>query len=231
MIEIHDLRKTYQRGATAVTALRGVSLTVPDGEFLSIMGPSGSGKSTLLNVLGALDQPSSGSIRIGGQEISRMSDRELSIFRRDRIGFVFQFFNLLPTLSAIENVMLPALLAGNGTRETQSRAEALLERVGLSRRAHHRPDELSGGEMQRTAVARALITNPALVLADEPTGTRDSASGRELRRLIRATSREQNVTVVMVTHDPNAPSIGDRIVRLADGVIVGDERIAAQVAA
>ncbi len=231
MIEIHDLRKTYQRGATAVTALRGVSLTVPDGEFLSIMGPSGSGKSTLLNVLGALDQPSSGSIRIGGQEISRMSDRELSIFRRDRIGFVFQFFNLLPTLSAIENVMLPALLAGNGTRETQTRAEALLERVGLSRRAHHRPDELSGGEMQRTAVARALITNPALVLADEPTGNLDSSSGREILRLIRETSREQNVTVVMVTHDPNAPSIGDRIVRLADGVIVGDERIAAQVAA
>lgn len=231
MIEIKDLRKSYRRGMNEVEALRGISLTVPQGEFLSIMGPSGSGKSTLLHLLGALDQPTSGSVCIGGEEISRLNDRALSHFRRERIGFVFQFFNLLPTLSALENVKLPALLAGRDSKETDQRAMALLERVGLARRAQHRPDELSGGEMQRTAVARALITRPALLLADEPTGNLDSAAGREILQLIRETSKEQQVTVVMVTHDPDAPSVGDRIVRLADGRIVGDERITSQAAA
>jgi putative ABC transport system ATP-binding protein len=225
MIEVRDATKVYRRGRTEVRALAGVSLSVPRGEFLSVMGPSGSGKSTLLNLLGALDVPTSGSLSIDGRELSRMDDATLSAFRRERLGFIFQFFNLLPTLTAAENVMLPAMLAGRSQGELRARAEGLLETVGLRHRAHHRPDELSGGEMQRVAVARALLTEPALLLADEPTGNLDSRTGAEVLRLIREATRERGLTVVMVTHDPNAAAVGDRIVRLADGAIVGDERL------
>jgi putative ABC transport system ATP-binding protein len=231
MIELVDVHKTYRRGQSEVHALRGVSLTVPDGQFLSIMGPSGSGKSTLLNVLGALDVPTRGTIRIESKELSHLGDKELSAFRRDRIGFVFQFFNLLPTLTAIENVMLPALLGGKPRAQVRERAQGLLTRVGLGGRMEHRPDEMSGGEMQRVAVARALSTRPALLLADEPTGNLDSKSSKEILALIRETTQESKITVVMVTHDSNAALVGDRLVRFADGNVVSDEAIGAPPAA
>ncbi|MFY0529456.1 ABC transporter ATP-binding protein [Archangium gephyra] len=231
MIEAVDVAKVYRRGRTEVCALAGVSLTVPKGEFLSVMGPSGSGKSTLLNLLGALDVAGSGSLRIDGRELARMKDDELSAFRRERLGFVFQFFNLMPTMTALENVMLPGLLSGRGQAELRRRAEVLLETVGLGGRTHHRPDELSGGEMQRVAVARALLMEPAVLLADEPTGNLDSRTGAEVLRMLREATRERGLTVVMVTHDPKAAEVGDRIVRLADGRLVGDERVAHEQAA
>jgi putative ABC transport system ATP-binding protein len=231
MIEAVDVAKVYRRGRTEVRALAGVSLTVPKGEFLSVMGPSGSGKSTLLNLLGALDVAGSGSLRIDGRELARMKDDELSAFRRERLGFVFQFFNLMPTMTALENVMLPGLLSGRGQVELRRRAEALLETVGLGGRTHHRPDELSGGEMQRVAVARALLMEPAVLLADEPTGNLDSRTGAEVLRMLRDATRERGLTVVMVTHDLKAAQVGDRIVRLADGRIVGDERVVHEQAA
>jgi putative ABC transport system ATP-binding protein len=225
MIEVVDAVKIYRRGHGEVRALNGVSLTVPKGQFLSVMGSSGSGKSTMLNLLGALDVPTSGTIRIDGREISKLPDDELSRFRRDHLGFIFQFFNLLPTLTAIENVLLPALLAGKAREVEQPKAQALLEQVGLKGRWHHRPDELSGGEMQRVAIARAILGEPSVLLADEPTGNLDSRTGAEVLRLIREATRQRGLTVVMVTHDPKAAEVGDRLVRLADGVIVGDETV------
>ena len=225
MIEAVDVAKVYSRGRTQVRALAGVSLTVPRGQFVSVMGPSGSGKSTLLNLLGALDVPGAGSLRIDGRELSRMTDDALSAFRRERLGFVFQFFNLMPTLTALENVMLPGLLSGRARAELTRRAEGLLGTVGLAGRTHHRPDELSGGEMQRVAVARALSMEPAVLLADEPTGNLDSRTGAEVLRMLREATRERGLTVVMVTHDSKAAAVGDRIVRLADGLIVGDEAV------
>ena len=223
MIEVRNATKVYRRGKTEVRALSVDSLTVPKGQFLSVMGASGSGKSTLLNLLGALDVPTSGSITIEGRDIAKLPDDLLSRFRRDRLGYIFQFFNLLPTLTAIENVILPALLAGKTRDEMSGKAHALLESVGLKGRDHHRPDELTGGEMQRVAVARALLTEPALLLADEPTGNLDSRTGTEVLQLIREATRARNLTVVMVTHDSRAAEVGDRIVRLADGKIIGDE--------
>jgi putative ABC transport system ATP-binding protein len=223
VIEVRNATKVYKRGKTEVRALALEKLVVPKGQFLSVMGASGSGKSTLLNLLGALDVPTAGSITIENRDISKLPDDELSRFRRDRLGFIFQFFNLLPTMTAIENVILPALLSGKTRDEMVPRAQALLESVGLKGRDHHRPDELSGGEMQRVAVARALLTEPALLLADEPTGNLDSRTGTEVLKLIREATAARNLTVVMVTHDPRAAEVGDRIVRLADGAIIGDE--------
>ena len=223
MIDVKNVVKVYRRGANEVKALDGVSLQVPKGQFLSVMGSSGSGKSTLLNLLGALDVPNSGSISIDGREISRLPDDELSKFRRDRLGFIFQFFNLLPTLTAMENVVMPALLAGRARDEMEPKAKLLLEQVGLKGRWNHRPDELSGGEMQRVAVARASLSEPALLLADEPPGNLDSKTGAEVLRLIREATRERQLTVVMVTHDAKAAEVGDRLVRLADGRIIGDD--------
>lgn len=225
MIQLENVTKLYRRGKNEVRALALESLVVPKGQFLSVMGPSGSGKSTLLNLLGALDVPTSGRLLIEGKDISRMADSELSAFRRDRLGFIFQFFNLLPTLSAVENVVLPGLLSGRARSALEKQALLLLERVGLSGRAHHRPDEMSGGEMQRVAVARALLTEPALLLADEPTGNLDSKTGLEVLKLLRDATRERDLTVVMVTHDQNAAQVGDRIVRLADGGVIGDEAL------
>jgi len=225
MIEVKDIVKVYRRGTNEVRALDGVSLSVPRGQFLSIMGSSGSGKSTMLNLMGALDIPSRGTITIDGQEISRMHDTDLSAFRRRRLGFIFQFFNLLPTLTALENTVLPELLSGKRRDEVEPKARALLEHVGLRGRFTHRPDELSGGEMQRVAVARALLSEPALLLADEPTGNLDSRTGAEVLRLIREATQARNLTVVMVTHDPRAAEVGDRLVRLADGHIVGDDPV------
>ncbi len=225
MIRVKDVSKVYRRGKTEVRALSVPELHVPKGQFLSVMGPSGSGKSTLLNLLGALDVPTSGSLTIEDRELSKMGDTELSRFRRDRLGFIFQFFNLLPTLSALENVILPGLLSGAKRAELEGPARDLLHRVGLNGRDHHRPDELSGGEMQRVAVARALLIQPALLLADEPTGNLDSRTGAEVLKLIRDATRERNLTVVMVTHDQKAAEVGDRLVRLKDGVIISDEAV------
>lgn len=227
MIEVVDAVKVYRRGKTEVRALNGVSLSVPRGQFLSVMGSSGSGKSTMLNLLGALDTPSSGLVRIEGKEISRFPDDALSRFRRERLGFIFQFFNLLPTLSAVENVILPELLAGKPREVLEPKALALLEQFGLRGRGTHRPDELSGGEMQRVAVARALLSEPAVLLADEPTGNLDSRTGAEVLRLIREATHARQLTVVMVTHDPKAAEVGDRLVHLADGNIVDDQLVRA----
>jgi putative ABC transport system ATP-binding protein len=227
MIEAEALTKVYRRGKTQVRALTLERLVVPTGQFLSVMGPSGSGKSTLLNLLGALDVPSSGRLVIDGQPLAQLGDQALSRFRRERLGFIFQFFNLLPTLTALENAVLPGLLAGRPRRELEREAGALLETVGIADRAHHRPDELSGGEMQRVAIARALLIRPALLLADEPTGNLDSVTGAEVLRLIREATQERALTVVMVTHDPKAAAVGDRVVRLQDGKLVGDEPVGA----
>jgi putative ABC transport system ATP-binding protein len=225
MIRVVAVSKRYTQGAVELAALKNVSLTIEAGQFVSIMGPSGSGKSTLLNLLGALDQPTSGEVWIDGRAVQSMTDDERTFLRRDRLGFVFQFFNLLPTLSALENVCLPALLAGRPRSEIVPRAKALLGEVGLAKRLEHRTTELSGGEMQRVAVARALIMNPPVLLADEPTGNLDSKTGEEILALLQAACRERGRTVVMVTHDPNAAAHGDRVVVLRDGEIVEERAV------
>lgn len=222
MIEIDAVTKQYDKG---VRALAGISLSVPKGEFITIMGPSGSGKSTLLHLMGALDQPTSGRVVLAGQDISLLADKPLTLFRRKHLGFVFQFFNLLPTMTAAENAALPAMLAGVSARDAEKAARALLERVGLGKRGDHRPDELSGGEMQRVAIARALVNSPSIVLADEPTGNLDSASGGEVLGLLRDACEERGVTVVMVTHDANAAKVGHRLLRMKDGLIDGDAKV------
>ena len=222
MIRLENVVKTYRQGSTSVPALAGISLGVAQGEFLAVMGASGSGKSTMLHLIGGLDVPDSGSIAVGGQELSHMSDDQLTIFRRRKIGFIFQFFNLLPTLSAEENVALPLLLDGKSMRDVRPRVEKLLDRVGLGPRRAHKPDELSGGEMQRVAIARALVIEPILLLADEPTGNLDSKTGEEILELIKETADQTRQTVVIVTHDARAAAYGDRIITLKDGRVVSD---------
>lgn len=221
MIEIKNAGKKYPQGAREVHALRGVSLSIKKGEFLSIMGPSGSGKSTLLNLIGGLDQPSSGQIFIDGRPLHGISDNELTLLRRKRVGFIFQFFNLLPVLTAIENVSLPLLLDGAPLSQIRPKAIELLKQVGLEARIEHRPEQLSGGEMQRVAIARALVTNPAVLLADEPTGNLDSHTSEEIFMLLK-TLNEQGQTIVMVTHDPKAAAYGSRIITLKDGALAED---------
>src|SRR3989440_3441405 len=222
MIHLENVAKAYRQGTSPVQALAGASLDVAKGEFLSLMGASGSGKSTMLHLIGGLDVPDSGSIRVGGQELSRLSDDALTIFRRRHIGFVFQFFNLLPTLTAEENVALPLLLDGKSMREVRPRVAAMLERVGLEGRRSHMPDALSGGEMQRVAIARALVIEPMILLADEPTGNLDSKTGEEILELIKETAEQTRQTVVIVTHDARAAAYGDRIITLKDGRVVSD---------
>lgn len=219
LLEIQDLHKTYIRGSEHIAALRGVSLEIGTGEFVSIVGPSGSGKSTLMQLCGVLDRPTSGKILMDGQRLDRFSDGQLSAFRRRRLGFVFQFFNLVPTLTAEENVALPLLLDGVRASKVLARVPALLEAVGLTGRAKHRPDQLSGGEQQRVALARALIAEPLLVLADEPTGNLDTETGRGILSLLREQVREHGRTVVMVTHDNQAAAYGTRIVGMRDGAL------------
>jgi putative ABC transport system ATP-binding protein len=221
-MELDAVTKTYRQGRRTVRAVRGVSLRVEAGEFVVIMGPSGSGKSTLMHLLGALDTPTSGRALFQGQDLQKLSDRQRSLLRRDRIGFVFQAFNLLPTLTAAENVALPLLLGGLGRSAAVKRAAAALERVGLSDRAEHFAEELSGGEMQRVAVARALVTGPEAVLCDEPTGNLDSATSRDVLALLRELPEAGKRSVVMVTHDPAAAAVGDRIVHIRDGLIDHD---------
>jgi putative ABC transport system ATP-binding protein len=197
-----------------------VTLGIPEGEFAAVVGPSGSGKSTLLQLAGALDKPSAGTVRVAGQDLGALDDDALTGLRRKTIGFVFQFFNLLPTLSARENAMLPALLAGVPEAEARRRTDALLAEVGLADRAEHKPDELSGGQMQRAAIARALVTSPRLLLADEPTGNLDTHTGAEMLQLLKDLSRKRGVTVVMVTHDARAAAAADRVLRIEDGLLV-----------
>jgi len=221
-IEVRDLEMTYGSGATRVHALRGVDLAVARGEFVAIMGPSGSGKSTLLHILGALESPTGGTVSVGGNRYEGLGDRRLTRFRRDHIGFVFQFFNLLRSLTALENVLLPALIAGERPEAHLERARALLATVGLADRADHLPSELSGGEQQRVSIARALLLSPEIVLADEPTGNLDSRSGKGVLRLLRELNETEGHTIVMVTHDPAAAATADRVVFLRDGRVAGE---------
>jgi putative ABC transport system ATP-binding protein len=225
MIELLDAVKTYQQGRRVVNAVRGVSLRVNTGEFVTIMGPSGSGKSTLMHLMGALDTPTSGRAVFQGEDLQTMSDRQRSLLRRNRIGFVFQAFNLLPTLTAAENVALPLLLGGTSRSTALARASECLDRVNMGHRTDHFPDELSGGEMQRVAVARALVADPEAVLCDEPTGNLDTATSREILTLLSKLPEPGKRAVIMVTHDPTAASYGTRIVRIRDGLIESDERV------
>jgi putative ABC transport system ATP-binding protein len=225
MMELIEVTKVYNTGRTPVHAVRGVSLAIAAGEFVSIMGPSGSGKSTLMHLLGALDTPSSGRALFQGRDLQALSDRERSHFRRTKIGFIFQFFNLLPTLTAAENVALPLFLAGQARSRALKAAAAALERVGLGPRAEHHPEEMSGGEMQRVAVARALVMEPEAVLCDEPTGNLDSANSRDILNLLRSLPESGRRSVVMVTHDPQAAAYGDRLVHIHDGLIAGIDRL------
>ena len=219
MIRLINVRKVYGQGQNEVTALDGISLEIPKGQFAVIMGPSGSGKSTLLYLMGGLDRPTHGEVLVEGRLISQIPDDEVTLFRRRRIGFVFQFFNLLPGLTARENVMLPLILDGRFRDEANRRAEQLLARLGLEGRRGHLPEELSGGEMQRLAIARALVFAPAILLADEPTGNLDSKTGEMILDLIRRINREEGCTVVMVTHNILAAGHGNRIIHLKDGMI------------
>ena len=214
------LTRRYGEGESAVDALRGVSLEVPAGQFTAVMGPSGSGKSTLMHLLAGLDRPTGGSVQIGGEEISAMADRRLTKLRRRHIGFVFQSFNLLPTLSAEENITLPLAIAR--IKPARADVDALIERVGLTERRDHKPAELSGGQQQRVAVARALVTRPTVLFADEPSGNLDSAAGADVLSLLRDAVDLDGQTTVMVTHDPRAAAIADRVLFLADGEIVRD---------
>jgi putative ABC transport system ATP-binding protein len=217
MIRCLDVRKTYKQGDNEITALAGISLDIPQGTFTVIMGPSGSGKSTLLHLIGGLDRPSSGDLLVDGRLIGQMADDQVTLFRRNKIGFVFQFFNLLPTLTALENVALPLVLDGRAQGEAEQRAEALLRKIGLNERKKHLPEELSGGEIQRVAMARALAFDPPILLADEPTGNLDSKNGEAILSLLRQISSEERCTVVMVTHSDEAASYGDRRIYLRDG--------------
>ena len=219
LVQVRGLRKTYGAGPARVEALRGVDLDIWRGELVSIMGPSGSGKTTLLNCLGGLDRPSGGSVVIDGVDITALPDEELVKFRRAKIGFVFQFFNLLPEFTALENVMIPMLIIGKPKEEAEERAEELLSAVGLLKRADHYPHQLSGGEMQRVAIARALANEPPLVLMDEPTGNLDSKSTAELMELIRELNEEEEQTFVIVTHDELVAKMTKRVLRLVDGQI------------
>jgi putative ABC transport system ATP-binding protein len=221
-VETRRLTKVYGSGDTSVHALDGVSIEIARGEMLAIMGPSGSGKSTLLHLLGALETPTSGTIALAGRRYEGLDDTELTALRRDTIGFVFQFFNLLPALTAEENVLLPALIAGRGDAAMRSRATKLLARVGLADRSSHLPSELSGGEQQRVSIARALLMEPELVLADEPTGNLDSRSSAGVLELLGELNRTEGHTIVMVTHDPAVAATAGRVLFLRDGRVAGE---------
>jgi putative ABC transport system ATP-binding protein len=225
MLEFRGVSKVYE-GKARVVALDGVTLAIGRGEMVAVMGPSGSGKSTLLNLMGGLDVPSEGSVRLGGTELARTDEEERSLLRRTQVSYVFQAYHLMPTLTAAQNVALPLHLAGRPRREIEERVARTLEEVGLASRAAHLPDELSGGERQRVAIARALVTGAPLLLADEPTGNLDTARGEEILALLRSVHASRRTTVVMVTHDQNAAAHCERLIRIRDGRVEGDERIA-----
>ena len=224
MLELSDIRKTYRLGPVEVEVLKGIDLRVEAADFISIMGPSGSGKSTLMNILGLLGRPSAGTYRVSGRDVSTMNDRELSAFRNEHIGFVFQSFNLLGHLTALENAALPLVYRGLGRREVRRRARDILEKVGMGDRLDHRPDQLSGGQKQRVAIARALVGTPTAVLADEPTGALDSDTADEVMRLLIQLNREERVAVVIITHDPAISLQCRRRALIRDGELLEDSR-------
>ncbi len=226
MISMRGIRKVYAMGRMQVEALRGIDLDIAGNEYVAVVGPSGSGKSTLMNILGCLDTPTSGEYVLSGETVGGLDRNRLAEIRNRRIGFVFQNFNLLPYASALENVELPLLFGGVGTRERQERAAAMLARVGLEDRMEHKPTELSGGQMQRVAIARALVNEPAIVLADEPTGNLDSASGQAIVTLFREL-HAAGQTIVLITHDSGVAKLASRVVRMQDGAIVEDRSAAA----
>lgn len=234
IISTHNLSKQYRMGEVTVDALKGVDFVVKQGEFVVIMGPSGSGKSTLLHLLGGLDMASDGEVNLAGRRLAYLSDDEVTVMRRRQVGFIFQFYNLLPTLTAAENVALPLLLDGKKLVDYEDKVRDLMILVGLDERMDHRPDQLSGGEQQRVAIARALVTEPAIALADEPTGNLDRKAGKQVLNLLREACKVKGQTIVMVTHDPYAASFADRVVFLRDGEMVhelhnGSNKISPQV--
>lgn len=224
MIEVRGLRKVYRIGKEKVAALGGINLDIPQGEFCCIVGASGSGKSTLLNQLAGLEKPTKGSVVIGGQNISAMSEKQLAVFRQNHLGFVFQSYNLLPTLTAVENVALPLMFKGIGKVKREEMAKTQLKQMGLGKRMYHKPTEMSGGQQQRVGIARAFVSKPKVIFADEPTGNLDSKTTVEVMSAILKLVREHNITFVMVTHERDLSGYADRIITLKDGVVLSDER-------
>src|SRR5512136_427253 len=220
VIEIEDIKKIYKMGETEVHALRGATLIIYEGELVSIMGPSGSGKSTLMNVIGCLDQPTSGLYKLDGVDVHTLKDNQLAEIRNRKIGFVFQQFNLLPRTTALQNVELPLIYSGTSARQRKERAIASLEAVGLGDRIKHHPNELSGGQQQRVAIARALVTEPSIILADEPTGNLDSKTSKEIMELFAHLHTARGITVIFVTHDPTIAANANRVIHIMDGVVV-----------
>ncbi len=225
IIQVESVRKQYRLGQVTVEALADVDFAVNEGEFVAIMGPSGSGKSTLLHLLGGLDQPTNGEVTLAGKRLSVLKDDAITLVRRRNVGFIFQFYNLIPTLTAEENIALPLIIDGKRVSQHQARIDQLLNLVGIADRRHHKPDQLSGGQHQRVAIARAFVTQPSIVLADEPTGNLDSKSGDEVLTLLRRSCDEFGQTIIMVTHDPKAASFADRVVFLKDGRIVDELKL------
>jgi len=225
LLEVRNVKKTYRMGKVLVPALRGITFDVEEGEFLAILGPSGSGKSTLLHIIGGLDRPTEGEVFIDGIDLYKLSDNKLAEIRLHKVGFVFQFFNLLPRLTALKNVELPSALADDPEKACVEKAKRMLKFVGLEERINHRPSELSGGEQQRVAIARALINNPKIALADEPTGNLDTKTGLEVIHLMKNLNKEKRQTFVIITHDPSIAETADRIIYLKDGLIEGIKKV------
>jgi putative ABC transport system ATP-binding protein len=229
MISINDLRKIYRMGDVEVAALQGVSFDIHQGEFVAIMGPSGSGKSTLMNLIGCLDSPTSGSYQLDGKEVAQLSDNELALVRGSKLGFIFQQYNLLARQSALRNVEMPLIYRGASASERRRRAMIALQIVGMGDRTHHRPNELSGGQQQRVAIARALAGSPAVILADEPTGALDTKTSAEVMGILQRLNREQKLTVILVTHEPDIAAYAERVLVVRDGKLISDGPPSARV--